>query len=311
MPLPAYSNLINYKGFLQRYPQRQQPAAFEYLSASSFGKIFNVPFQSKDNEDNTVKYRAFWNGCVSAMTQSPSGVDSICYAFGFYALIESTLRLGLNQWRKEFNESISHYDDFIANNQVKKEDVYLIMIAPKLHTATYECFKQKVKEEYNFIVLESTCVAKIGDTVKIVPTVRHLDLRQLFRRMTNVLKDSISFKKFKIELNKCITDWHNNILKRERTVFFGLRAYEAIKRIGKKTVGVSDILANLNKDKSFNYYMNKLGGDEISHIREGLLYQGLACWIETPYEDFFCRVDKIDFTARTKRLITAVEKIDV
>lgn len=311
---PSHSNLINLQRYLGRYPQHDQPAAFEYLVANTVSQIFYLPFQSKDNEDNTVSHRVIWYGSINKKTKiiskSPSGPDSICFGYGFDVLIESTLRDGTNQWRKEFIESLKHYDNFVRNKGIDKKDVYLTLIVRKLHKDTYMGFKEKAKDGYNIIILEGSSLAKIGNISKMLFTVRHLDIRQLFNDLVKKLRESTSFDKFRDESNKSIYEWEKDVLKREKTVFFGLKSYEAIKKVGKNIVGTSDILLNLHKDSKFNRYIKILGGGDLtSYIREGLLSERLAYLISTPDEDLFCRVNSADFKSRGLRLIKTVEEI--
>jgi len=312
--LPSWSNFINFQQYLKRYAQNDQPAAFEYLVAGNISQIFFLPFQSRDNENNTVKHRVIWRGSINrrskTISKSPSGPDAICFAYGFYVLIESTLRKGANQWRKEFVESLSHYDHFVTNNNVDKKDVYLLIIAPKIHKDTYTGFKQKACEGYNIVVLKNSHLAKIGKCSGMISTIRHLDLRQLFTDLVKILRESVAFDKIVYELNKTIYKWQSDVFKREKAVFFGLKAYEAMKKVPKNIVGTADILWNLERDGKFNYYLHILGGGDVtSYIKDGLLSEKLAYLITTPDEDLFCKVNAIDFKARGLRLIKAVEGI--
>jgi len=313
--LPSPSNLTKFRGYLRRYAQNDQPAAFEYLVAGTISQIFFLPFQSKDNENNSVKHRVIWGGSINrrskTISKSPSGPDAICFAYGFYVLIESTLRTGANQWRKEFVESLNHYDQFVTDEHVDKKDTFLIIIAPKIHKDTYTGFKQKACEGYNIIVLENSHLAKIGNCSGMISTIRHLDLRQLFTDLVKILRDSASFEQFRDNLNKTINKWQGDVLNREKTVFFGLKAYEAMKKVGRNIVGTSDILLNLDKDRQFNYYLKIIGGGDVTrYIRDGLLSEKLAFLITTPDEDLFCKVNAIDFKERGLRLIKAVEELN-
>jgi len=314
--IPSYINLARLSKYLKRYHNNDQPAAFEYLVASVFSQIFYLPFQSKSNEDNNINHRVIWYGDVDkkrkTITKSPSGPDSICFAYGFYILIESTLRGDVaEQWRREFVESLKHYDNFVKNVNPDKKDVYLVLVAPTFHKDTYTGFKQKANEGYNIILLEGSSLAKIGEISKIAFTIRHLDLRQLFTDIVSVLRESTSFDRFKDHLNKSISEWREDVFKKERTIFFGLKSYEAMKKIGRSIVGTSEILSNLYKDSKFNHYIKILGiGDLTPYVREGLLSERLARLVNTPEEDFFCRVNNSDFKARGLRLIKAVERIN-
>jgi hypothetical protein len=314
--IPSYINLARLSKYLKRYHNNDQPAAFEYLVASVFSQIFYLPFQSKSNEDNKINHRVIWYGDVDkkrkTITKSPSGLDSICFACGFYTLIESTLRGNVtSQWQKEFIQSLKHYDDFVKDRNADKKDVYLALIAPTFHKDTYTGFKQKANEGYNLILLESSSLAKVAEISKIVFTIRHLDLRVLLNKFVKNLCESTSFDKLKGEFNKSISEWGKHVFKNEKTVFFGLKAYEAMKKTDRIIVGISDILLNLHKDSKFKHYLKIFGGGDLtSYVKDGLLSEKLACLIETPDEDYFCMVNSADFKERGRRLIKEVEKIN-
>ena len=316
--LPSCNNLFNLKRYLKRYPQNCQPAAFEYLVACALSQILYLPMQTKDTENNTIKHRVIWYGSVDkarkTISKSPSGADCICFAYGYNMLIECTLRNGANQWRREFVESLNHYNDFMRVENIDKKNIYLFIIAPKLHESTYTGFKQKVIEGLNIIILEPTHLAKICDISKIVLSIRHLDLRRLFNELVEELKLSISLKSFKTDLRKSIYQWRKNLLKISKTVFFGLRAYEAMIKVkrstGRSIIGTSEIITKFHRDRKLKDCMKLLGGEDLtSFIKEGLLSERLAYLIPTPDEALFCIVNRIDFTAIGLRLIRAVRKI--
>lgn len=316
MLLPASSNLLGLEQYLDRYVAADQPAAFEFLVGAAFHKIFYLPFQTKDTEDNTVKHRLIWYGRFDKRNNrfylSPSGPDSVCFAYGFYILIECTLRGNVsNQWRREFVECLNHYDEFVSAGNLDRSEVYLTLIAPEFHRNTYTGFQQKAIEGYNILMLESSTLGRISSMCENVSTLRHLDLRHLVNSVVKKLRESGSLGSFKKDLNRCIADWEVDLLKQEKTVYFGLKSYEAMKKVGRKIVGISDIMLTLERDRKFERYLNKLGGGDLSSlIREGLIRERLARIVETSIEDCFCRVDSIDFKARGLRLIESVESIN-
>lgn len=316
MYLPASSNLAKLRGYLDRYVLGDQPAAFEFLVAVAFHRIFHLPFQWSDTKDDKVKHRIIWYGCFDRINKrfypSPYGPDSICFAYRFYILIEGTLRGDVStQWRREFVESLNHYDEFVISRNLDRSEVYLALIAPEFHRNTYTGFKQKAIEGYNILLLESSTLAKVSNISENISTLRHLDLRHLVNNMVKKFRESTSLGSFRKDLNRCVADWEVELLKQEKTIYFGLKSYEAMKKVGSKIVGVSEIMLKLERDRKFQRYLRKLGGGDLSaYIREGLIRERLARIVETPGEDFFWRVDSADFSARGSRLIRAVEQID-
>jgi len=314
--LAAVSNLRNLPGYLGRYERKQQPGAFEFLVSSVFARSFHLPLQNADTEDATVEHRVIWHGRVDSQRRifSPAshGPDGVCLACGYSMLIEGTLRGNVSsQWRKEFVECLSHYDEFLQRRNVERNDAYLALVAPQFHQSTYTGFKQKALEGYNVVMLECESLAKICIISDGIRTLRQLDLRHLIKGLVRELRQSGSLASFRGDVGRCIAEWEVEMLKQERTVYFGLKSYEVMKRAGTDIVGVSDIMLGLNKDRQFERYLRKLGGGDLAeYVREGLVRERLARIVEAPSEDLFCKVEGADFRGRGLRLIRAVEEID-
>jgi len=314
--LPAISNLSRLRQYLDRYPIRIQPGAFEFLVTSAFARGFHLPFKTQTTDDCSIAHKVVWYGEVdyknNIFTLAPSGPDGACFSYGYNLLIESTLRGDVsNQWRKEFIESLNHYDNFVTQHRVEQNDVYLALVAPEFHKSTYTGFKQKASEGYNIIMLECQNLSKICNICACVQTLRHLDLRCLFRMIISKLRESGSHANFRKDVRRYIDDWEIELLRQERTVFFGLKSYEAMKKAGRNIVGASEIMLKLHRDAHFERCIRKLGGGNLAqYIREGLLKERLARIVEAPNEDLFCRVDGDDFKARGLRMIKAVKNLD-
>jgi hypothetical protein len=278
-------------------------------------RLFDVPLQFANTDDPSVKYRMLWNGrfdeSTSVFQGSPSGVDSMCFAYGFCVLVENTLRGNVgNQWRHEFVESIDHYDAFVERDSLEKKDVYLLFVAPEFHRSTYTGFRQKAVEGYGVILLDSLCLWRWCNICQTLATYRHMDLRQLLKNMVETFRASSSLPSFRKDLKGCMANWETDLLKQEKTAYFGLKSYEAMRAGGRRIVGPADIMLKLKRDKDFERYYKKLGGDLTQLIRDGLVSERLAKVIPTPDEDLFCCVECCDFKARGLRLIRAVEAVE-
>lgn len=310
------SNLRRLRQYLDRYPRNVQPGAFEFLVTSAFARGFHLPFKTRTTDDSAIVHKVVWYGEADSrkktFTPAPSGPDGACFCCGYNLLIESTLRGDVsNQWRKEFVESLNHYDGFVIQHAALRNDLYLAFVAPEFHRSTYTGFKQKASEGYNIIMLECQNLSTICDICSYVQTLRHLDLRYLLRGIVKKLRESGSLTSFRKDVRRYINDWEVELLKQERTVYFGLKSYEAMKKVGSNIVGVSDIMLKLQRDPRFERCIRKLGGSDLTQdIREGLLKERLARIVEAPNEDLFCRVEGADFKARGLRLIRAVESLD-
>jgi len=314
--LPATSNLRRMRQYLDRYPHNVQPVAFEFLVTSAFARGFHLPFKTRATDNGSIAHKVVWYGDVDykkkIFTPAPSGPDGACFSCGYSLLIESTLRGNVsNQWRKEFIESLNHYDSFVSQHGAERNDVYLALVAPEFHRSTYTGFKQKASEGYNIIMLDCQNLSTICNICACVQTFRHLDLRYLLRRIIKKLRESGSLTSFRKDVRRYIDNWEVELLKQEQTVYFGLKSYEAMKKAGRNIVGASDIMLKLHRDAHFERCIRKLGGGDLAlYIREGLLRERLARLVEAPNEDLFCRVDGADFKARSLRMIRAVESLD-
>ena len=307
-------NLDNIKRYLKRFRQNDHPAAFEYLVAGTFSQVLFLPFQSKKTDNPSIAHRVLWGGEYDAkkkiITKSPVGADSVCYAFGFHILVECTLREGNNQWRREFVESIKHYETFAKQKTVKRDNLYLVLVAKRLHADTFMSYHTTVAQGCKIILLEPSNLSKMCYYSKIAFTSRHLDFRLLMNELVENFCNSTSLDQYRKETGKLIMNWGKAIFTRERSVFFGLKSLAAMNKIGKHIVGTSDILRNLHKDKTFELYLRMLGGPDLANlVKEGLLGEKFANSIPTPDEQLFCRVQNTDYKGRSTRLVKAVEDI--
>lgn len=309
---PASSNLSKLDKFMNRYPQNNQPAAFEHLVSVVFSRIFFLPFQTANTRNDRVIQRVLWTGQHSGnvIAKSPGGSDAVVFAHGFHVLVEATLRTGKNQWKKEFSECVNHYDDFVSRNTLDRKRVYAAIVTPEIHRDTHLCFRAIADDNYNFVLLSATQLWKIADTVQSLVSVRHLDICDLFHKISATLRNSHNLAGFESQAGTVIATWQSDTIKQERTVFFGLRCYEAMKDTGRTVVGTSDIIVRLERDERFNRYLSLAGGELPKVIRESLITERLARLIPTPDEDFFCRVKSGDFKARCVRLVQEVQRRD-
>jgi len=306
-------NLDNLPRYLIKFRQNDHPAAFEYLIADIISQVLFLPLHSKKTDNPSIRHRVLWGGEFDSkkkiITKSPAGADSVCYAFGFHILVECTLREGANQWRKEFVESLKHYETFVQQKTVKRDMLYLVVVAKRLHADTFVGYRQKATEGYKIVLLEPSNLSKICDYAKIAFTSCQLDFRMLINSLVENFCNSTSLDQYRKDTGKLIVNWGKAILIKEKSVFFGLKSLAAMNKIGKNTVGTSDILRNLRKDRTFELYLKILGNADLANlVKDGLVFEKFANLISTPDEYFFCRVESSDYRGRSNRLVKAVEQ---
>lgn len=304
-------NLKNLNQYLSQFSQ--QSTYFEQLIAEAFCHILHLPFYTSNNDDASIPHRVTWQGSTNSISKAPQGrPDAIAYCYNFCLIIEITLKTGAKQWSQEFAQSIRHCEDFCSQNGMQQKDVYILMICPNLHRDTYRSIRNNPRQEYKLIPIKVSDLTKILEASILAFTMRHLELRRLFHEIPNCIKNSSSIKDSSESVDESISKWRANVLKLEKSAFIGVKAYEAMRKIGRAYIGVSEILQKLQKHWVVNQYFNIIG-DKISSdiIEDSLVQQSLASRLISTYdgEELFEPIPHADFKGRGLRLIDAVMKI--
>jgi len=320
-PRTTLKHLKKLNQYLATLPlQVQQSACFEWLVAQAFSHILYLPFFSSDNDDASISHRVIWLGSETNLSRAPQNAnappnspDAIAYAYKFYILIESTLKTGANQWTQEFAQSLRHCDDFVSRTGAHPNEVYIVLVAPKLYIDTYWSIRQNPRSGFNFILLEVPELAKILETSILAFTMRHLELRRLLNQVPQCIANSSSLRDFRKLLNDWIKGWRQDVLKLEKNAFIGVKSYKVMKEIGRTHIGVSEILRKLQAHPIVLQYFNIIDSKvSVSDVIESLYQQKLGFRLTptTDGEEIFEPVPALDFKARESRLIKAVEEIN-
>jgi len=306
-------NLKNHNQYSANFPISQQSTYFEQLIAKAFGRILYLPFYASDNDDNKIPYRIVWQGMLNPIDKAPPGPDAIAYCYGFYLIIEATLKTGAKQWSQEFASSIEHCENFCSQSRIATSDVYGLMVCSELHKRTYRSIKSNPEQEYRLIPIELSKLVRILETSILAFTMRHLELRGLLNQILGCIRSSPSVEDFSESVNDTITAWQKNVLKSERSAFFGVKSYEVMRKIGRNAIGVTEILQRLQKYPIVGRYFNIIGEKPtLEEIEKDLMEQSLACPAGRTIqqdEPLFEPVPSVDFKGRNMRLIDAVMKI--
>jgi len=295
---------------LGRFPENQRSIYFERLIVHTFASILNLPFYSRDNDDANQKHRATWLGSDAGPSAAPPGPDGVIRAYDFQILTEPTLKEGANQWSQEFAPCIRHGRTYVNQQRLTPTEVYVILVAPKLHVDTFRSIHAQSKSQPNVIPIEVSSLVDILGTSILAFSMRHLELRKLFNQIHNCVRSSNSIRKFCEHSSDAISTWQRHVLRLEKAAFIGVKSYQAMKKIGRNHVGTSEILSRLQTHSYVLQYL-KIIGESIqpSYIEESLIQQSLASQVgETQEgEELFCPVPSVDFTGRQQKLIKAVE----
>lgn len=307
-------NLKNLNQYLAQLHRSQQSTCFERLVSEAFSNILYLPFYSSDNDVSNIPHRVTWQGSIGSVCKAPQQrPDSIARCCNFYLLIEATLKTGANQWSQEFAASIRHCEDFIRESGAHANEVYIVLVTPQLHRDTYRSINRHPRQEYSFIPIETSIIAKILETSLLAFTMRHLELRRLLNQISDYIRTPSPLDAFRNTVDSLLTNWQKDVLKVEKNAFVGVKSYEAMRRINRTHIGASEILKKLQRHPIVNKYL-KIIGDKLSFdiIEESLIQQSLASQLSLTYEGekLFSPVPFADFRERGLRLIRTVEGIN-
>lgn len=303
-------NLKNLNKYLAQFHQSQRSTYFEKFITEAFSNILYLPFHTSDNDDPNIPHRLTWQGSINPVSKAPRGKpDAIAYCYNYYLTIEATLKTGANQWAQEFAQSIRHCEDFCSQNGIQQKDAFVLMICTKLFRDTYRSIKNNPRQECKLIPIEVSELSRILETSILAFTMRHLELRRLFHQISDCIRDSSSVNDFYESVDSSITRWQKDVLKLEKSAFIGVKSYEAMRKIGRTHIGMSEILQKLQRHPVVNQYFNiireKIRGDTIEN---SLVQQSFASRLAPTYEgeELFEPVPRVDFKGRSVRLINTV-----
>jgi hypothetical protein len=301
--------------YLSRFHKSLQSTYFEKLIAEAFSHVLHLPFYTISDDNKDTLYCIIWQGDISnsSITKAPQGEpDAVAYCYGFYLLIEATLKTGANQWSQEFAASIRHCENFCSKNNILPENVFALLVCTDLHKDTYRSIQHN-PTEYKLIPIEIPNLSKIIETSILAFTIRHIELRRLLIKILETVRNSSSLDDFRNTVNDLVTDWQKDVLKIEKNALVGLKSYETMQRINRTYIGVSEILKELQKDRTIDKYF-KIIGEKLSFdiIEESLIHQSLAFRLTSTYEgeNLFSPVPFVDFNGRWSRFIKAVEELN-
>jgi len=298
--------LKNYSQYLNRFHRTHRSAHFEYLISLSFAHIMHLPFFQSDRDDASVNYRVVWFGNINSSPPecSPSGYDSIVYAHNHYILIEATMKEGKRQWSQEFARAINHRDNFVRNDREKQKKTWVVLATTKLNKDTYNSIKTKEK----FIPLQIDSIQKMLKTSILAFSIKHLEVINLFNDISEILKNSNSMRNFLSRVDKCLDNWQEKVLNKEKRLFIGIKSYEALVKSSGNMMSASEILLKLKRNPIVRQYFNLIQESiDFDIMEKGLIEESLGCLTKNIYEKYYYPVPKEDFKGRAKRIIKAVE----
>lgn len=313
-PRVVLSNLRSLDRYLSGYHGVGRSTRFEQIVAEAFSHTVRLPFYTSATDIATTPHRVTWLGTIHSLHKAPpGGADAIARCFGFHCIIEATLTTGATQYQREFAQSIRHCEDYCTQNNVQHDDAFILFVCREISQDTYRSLRSHPQQEYRFVPIEVSDLAKILQTSILAFTMRHLELRGLFVDIHNSLRNSSTRADFRRSIMNHTKQWQKNVLSLEKSVFVGFRSYQAMQTFeSRRHIGVGEILRKLQKHPIIGQYFNIIG-DKISTemIEDSSICHSFACKLASTFdgEVILEPVPGIDFRQRLQRLVHAVERI--
>lgn len=305
-------NLRNLTQYLDGFHRTQRSTQFEKFVAEALSHILYLPFYTQDNDDPNVPHRVIWHGSVNPPSKAPQlSPDATARCYDFYLTIEATRKTGANQWIQEFGQSIRHCEDFCVQNRIQHRNVFVLMICTTLFRDTYQSIRGNPRQDIKLVPIRASDLAKILETSILAFSFRHLELRKLFHQISDSIRESPSERDFFRSVDSHITKWQKDVLQLEKSVFIGLKSYEAMRTIGRTHIGMSEILQRLERHPTVRQYCSIIG-DRIGPdmVGQSLINQSFACRLTPTYdEELFAPVPHVDFNGRYQKIIDALMRI--
>ncbi len=308
--------LRNAQRYVAKFP-RQESLQYELLTAEAFSHILNLPFCTADDNGAADLYCVKWHGTLAPLRLAPGGgPDATVRAYDFHILVEATMRTGANQWIREFAPAVEHGNEFAGSEGIRAEEVFVILVCPTVGRYTHTTISNRGDIRPALIPLEDSVVAEILDTCILGLTVQHADVRGLLERLwRHVVRGSADVNRYTDSVRGEVRNWQAEILRSDKLLFVGLKAYQAMKKgmgeTNRAYFSVSELWQRLARHATIRHYYKLLGTTlHLRDIEDGLRGNKLAYEIGPRFHDaLFTLVCKEDVAGRLRRFIKAMEAI--
>jgi len=313
--LESYLRKLN--EYLGQFPY-EQSTYFEQLIGFTFSQVLSLPFYEVGSDDPQVEQRVVWQGSSAGgrLSRAPStsrNPDIVAYCCGFHLVIEATQKTGASQWSQEFAQAVRHCDDFVSANGLDPSAVCIVLVTPEIHEDTYRSLRHGPRTKYPFVPLEIATLSAMVRTSILAFTMRNLDLRGLLNEISKYVTRSVTVQEFRTGLEDKVLGWQKDVMRREKGAFIGVKAYEAMKRIRRPAVAVSEIFESLIRHPFVGQYLKIIGEKvNVAEIETILVEQSLGCCAGRTLQTGEClieRVPAVDFKHRGSILIRVVDEI--
>jgi len=290
----------------------QKSAAVEFLFSQAISFMFHLPLYDSQTNIATIQHKVVWNGNFQngQPTLGPNtGPDTNVYARDYDVLLEVTRREEANQWKLEFAPGLRHMEEYIKQKGKHREQVYLFLVAPKIHIDTYNSIRQMQLEGQNILPLTFMDIKKIVEVCGIAIGLRHIDLSNLFQTLARAIRKNEKQETYASVCEEIILKWRKTFLRDDRLAFLGIKGYRVFKEKGQEMMTASDILTELNTQDDVKVYCALAEDDpKRDDVCNGMLTFGFAYEVGFIGRDTILSVaSEIDIQKRMDEILQSIQ----
>ncbi len=313
-PRTIWKRLKDPASYLSLHPIAHRSTLFEELVVQSFASLLHLPFYDRDTDNPSIHHKVTWFGSKNLMRKASPGADGIGHAYEYSIVIEATLKTGANQLAQEFGQCLRHAETVSADHGISEENLFTVLVTRTIYEDTYHTTKNyNDNNSYKILPIELAPLTTIIETAFLAFTMRHTEVRRSFRELLEILSSSHNRQDYQDKAKNYAVSWQKQILELEKATVVAVKSYEAMQKIGRDFVGVTEILQRLKKHPTMNWYFGRLGEQvNLETVSKSLLQESLGVLVTrvpSTGEKLFSPVPLADFKSRCKRRLQAIKNI--
>ncbi len=248
------------------------PAEFEFTVAKSFSVIFQSPLYveygavGRMRPGSSVLWRGQIENYAPVNHAKGGGADILVYARGPYQLLaEVTLRYSSKQWKEEIEPIFRHAEDFINENRLSKEDVYMVFVVPKdVLSKTYEWLHLKAGG-IQTAIFDVRSLAKLTVAVDYVWGLPHVEIRRLLETLSNRVAEDDEVSTYNKDLGRELDGWIRDALTPHLSTYIAVQAYAYLKKRN-GYAKVNELAHDFENNTNIENYLS-LTGRSLDYVR--------------------------------------------
>jgi hypothetical protein len=257
--------LAEIESYLSSKPKGKEGIYFEKIVSEAIAYTVKLPYYTNDQTSISHTYYVKWygkNNPIEKAQGSNPDIKVICH--NFHLIVEATIKTETTQCSQEYSQALRHFNEHIRQNQMKRNDGYILFITKFLHEDSYNAIyilnNDPNNLSYRFVPIDYPNLIKILEISSIAFTMMHVDFRDLLNDIIFTIQHSPTLSIFQKNINKKINDWRKKVLEREKSACLGFITYELLKD-ERHSIEISDVYAKIKTKRNYKHIEKLIEGD--------------------------------------------------